>query len=380
MKRLDKARSGEVPPAVLVRDRLTLVCMRHWACWDSCSTASARSSHRCRQQLGVSRAEVAFYPSLFAVALLITALVGGPFVAAGRPSDRARRCHHLPDRRRTATRVLRSGAHADRRRPARARIGADHPARAGGSRRPTSAVHHRRPGRGQRGQQFRQPAGARRGRRCHRSRRRLGDRLPVAGRCRWPSPCWSCCCCSAGIGSRRRTPSARSPSRRPGPGWRRAGYFLAGSRCSSPSAWSSAWSSGPPTPSPNGTASDPLPLRCSQRCSCSGMALVRAASSRLTAGRHPLVVILAACGVAMHRIRGVLGMAEHHRCGDRPAGRRRRRCPALPGGVGATGRGLAATIGTEPRPGALWRPVSRSAEPRSCWPPCPTLSVCARPT
>ena len=37
---------------------------------------------------------------------------------------------------------------------------------------------------------------------------RVGGRVPAARRCRWPSPCSSCCCCSAGIGSGRRTPSA----------------------------------------------------------------------------------------------------------------------------------------------------------------------------
>ena len=79
MKRLDKAGFG-APTEVLVRDRLTLVLYAALGMLGFLLNGIGAILAPLQEQLGVSRAEVAFYPSLFAVALVITGLVGGPFV------------------------------------------------------------------------------------------------------------------------------------------------------------------------------------------------------------------------------------------------------------------------------------------------------------
>ena len=80
MKRLDKAEPLSETPAVLVRDRLTLVLYATLGMLGFLLNGIGAILAPLQEQLGVSRAEVAFYPSLFAVALVITGLFGGPFV------------------------------------------------------------------------------------------------------------------------------------------------------------------------------------------------------------------------------------------------------------------------------------------------------------
>ena len=80
MKRLDKVPADGASPAVLVRDRLTLVLYAALGMLGFLLNGIGAVLAPLQEQLGVSRAEVAFYPSLFAVALVITGLLGGPFV------------------------------------------------------------------------------------------------------------------------------------------------------------------------------------------------------------------------------------------------------------------------------------------------------------
>src|SRR6476659_2989772 len=80
VKRLDKATAGDAPTAVLVRDRLTLVLYTALGMLGFLLNGIGAILAPLQEQLGVSRAEVAFYPSLFAVALVITGLFGGAFV------------------------------------------------------------------------------------------------------------------------------------------------------------------------------------------------------------------------------------------------------------------------------------------------------------
>ena len=80
VKRLDKAVPGGAIPAVLVRDRLTVVLYAALGMLGFLLNGIGAVLAPLQEQLGVSRAEVAFYPSLFAVALVITGLLGGPFV------------------------------------------------------------------------------------------------------------------------------------------------------------------------------------------------------------------------------------------------------------------------------------------------------------
>ena len=198
-------------------------------------------------------------------------------------------------------------------------------------------------------------------------------------RSRWPSPCSSSAVAAAGLGADVGCRRPASPSQRPDSGLE-AGRFLprwiallfAISVEFCLVFWAAdafaEWHGVGPAAAPVLAAMFLL-----------GMASVRAASSRLTAGRHPAGRHPGRLWRRDARIRCVLGLAEHPRCGDRSTGRGRRRCPALPGGVGALGRGLADDR-DRAAAGVLWPPVSRSAVPRSCWPRCPTPSVCARPT
>ena len=80
MKRLDKTVPDGAPPAVLVRDRLTLVLYAALGMMGFLLNGIGAILAPLQEQIGVSRAEVAFYPTLFAVALVITGLLGGPFV------------------------------------------------------------------------------------------------------------------------------------------------------------------------------------------------------------------------------------------------------------------------------------------------------------
>jgi fucose permease len=80
VKRLDKAEPLSETPAVLVRDRLTLVLYATLGMLGFLLNGIGAILAPLQEQLGVSRAEVAFYPSLFAVALVVTGLFGGPFV------------------------------------------------------------------------------------------------------------------------------------------------------------------------------------------------------------------------------------------------------------------------------------------------------------
>ena len=64
----------------MVRDRLTLVLYAALGMLGFLLNGIGAVLAPLQEQLGVSRAEVAFYPSLFAVALVITGLLGGPFV------------------------------------------------------------------------------------------------------------------------------------------------------------------------------------------------------------------------------------------------------------------------------------------------------------
>jgi fucose permease len=65
---------------VLVRDRLTLVLYTALGMLGFLLNGIGAILAPLQEQRGVSRAEVAFYPSLFAVALVITGLFGGAFV------------------------------------------------------------------------------------------------------------------------------------------------------------------------------------------------------------------------------------------------------------------------------------------------------------
>lgn len=69
-----------VAPAGLVRDRLTLVLYAALGMLGFLLNGIGAVLAPLQDQLGVSRAEVAFYPSLFAIALVLTGLFGGPFV------------------------------------------------------------------------------------------------------------------------------------------------------------------------------------------------------------------------------------------------------------------------------------------------------------
>ncbi|MGS0685006.1 MFS transporter [Nakamurella sp. GG22] len=80
MKRLDKAATGAAPTALLVRDRLTVVLYAALGMLGFLLNGIGAILAPLQDQLGVTRAEVAFYPSLFAVALIITGVFGGPFV------------------------------------------------------------------------------------------------------------------------------------------------------------------------------------------------------------------------------------------------------------------------------------------------------------
>ncbi|MET0865089.1 MAG: MFS transporter [Nakamurella sp.] len=80
MKRLDKVPPSDALPAVFVRDRLTLVLYAALGMLGFLLNGIGAVLAPLQEQLGVSRAEVAFYPSLFAVALIFTGLFGGPFV------------------------------------------------------------------------------------------------------------------------------------------------------------------------------------------------------------------------------------------------------------------------------------------------------------
>ena len=80
MKRLDKATPEETQPGVLVRDRLTLVLYASLGMLGFLFNGIGAILAPLQEQLGVSRAEVAFYPSLFAVALVMTGFFGGPVV------------------------------------------------------------------------------------------------------------------------------------------------------------------------------------------------------------------------------------------------------------------------------------------------------------
>ena len=65
---------------MLVRDRLTVLLYAALGMLGFLLNGIGAILAPLQEQLGVSRAEVAFYPSLFAIALVITGLVGGPFV------------------------------------------------------------------------------------------------------------------------------------------------------------------------------------------------------------------------------------------------------------------------------------------------------------
>ncbi len=79
MKQVDKATIAGSPP-VLVRDRLTLVLYAALGLQGFLLNGIGAVLAPLQDQLGVSRAEVAFYPSLFALALIATGLLGGPVV------------------------------------------------------------------------------------------------------------------------------------------------------------------------------------------------------------------------------------------------------------------------------------------------------------
>jgi hypothetical protein len=70
VKRLDKATQVGAPPGTLVRDRLTLVLYAALGMLGFLLNGIGAVLAPLQEQLGVSRAEVAFYPSLFAVALV----------------------------------------------------------------------------------------------------------------------------------------------------------------------------------------------------------------------------------------------------------------------------------------------------------------------
>ncbi len=81
VKRLDKPEAGnQAASAVLIRDRLTLVLYAALGMLGFLLNGIGAVLAPLQDQLGVSRAEVAFYPSLFAVALVFTGLLGAPFV------------------------------------------------------------------------------------------------------------------------------------------------------------------------------------------------------------------------------------------------------------------------------------------------------------
>lgn len=65
---------------MLVRDRLTVVLYATLGMLGFLLNGIGAILAPLQEQLGVSRAEVAYYPSLFAVALIVTGLFGGPFV------------------------------------------------------------------------------------------------------------------------------------------------------------------------------------------------------------------------------------------------------------------------------------------------------------
>jgi MFS family permease len=65
---------------VLVRDRLTFVLYVTLGVLGFLLNGIGAVLAPLQAQLGVSRAQIAFYPTLFAIALVITGLVGGPFV------------------------------------------------------------------------------------------------------------------------------------------------------------------------------------------------------------------------------------------------------------------------------------------------------------
>ena len=308
---------------MLVRDRLTLVLYAALGMLGFLLNGIGAILAPLQEQLGVSRAEVAFYPSLFAVALVVTGLFGGPFVRAIGHRVGLGRGHQRPAGRRAAARLLGADADPDRGCPARPQFGIDHPARPGRARRPASAVHHRhhrqRPTRS-----AASPAWRRRPPSPSLWVSGSAGRQVICSRCsRWPGACSCCCCCSAGTGSRPPTPPAGRASRPQDPVWLRAGCCPAGSPCCWRSAWSSAWSSGPPTRSPNGMTSAPPPAPALAAMFLLGMAVVRAASlpahrGAASAGRHA-----GGLRCCHGRVCRILGIAEHRRCGDRPAGRRR---------------------------------------------------------
>jgi MFS family permease len=77
---MDKATGGAVSQPALVRDRLTLVLYAVLGLQGFLLNGIGAVLAPLQDQLGVTRAEVAFYPSLFALALIAMGVVGGPVV------------------------------------------------------------------------------------------------------------------------------------------------------------------------------------------------------------------------------------------------------------------------------------------------------------